>query len=50
MDTDLVERTQRGDKLAYGLLAGAIADRFLALAGKRAVDERAEPGRFLVPS
>jgi RNA polymerase sigma-70 factor (ECF subfamily) len=32
MDADLVERAQRGDKLAYGLLAGAIADRFLAVA------------------
>ena len=32
MDTDLVERAQRGDKGAYALLAGAVADRFLALA------------------
>jgi RNA polymerase sigma-70 factor (ECF subfamily) len=32
MDVDLVERAQRGDKAAYGLLAGAIADRFLAVA------------------
>src|SRR5215207_5862008 len=32
MDPDLVERAQRGDKAAYGLLAGAIADRFLAVA------------------
>src|SRR5262245_41005503 len=32
MDTDLVERAQRGDKGAYALLAGAIADRFLAVA------------------
>jgi RNA polymerase sigma-70 factor (ECF subfamily) len=32
MDADLVERAQRGDKAAYGLLAGAIADRFLAVA------------------
>jgi RNA polymerase sigma factor (sigma-70 family) len=32
MDADLVERSQRGDKAAYGLLAGAIADRFLAVA------------------
>jgi RNA polymerase sigma-70 factor, ECF subfamily len=32
MDTDLVVRAQRGDKGAYGLIAGAIADRFLAVA------------------
>jgi RNA polymerase sigma-70 factor (ECF subfamily) len=32
MDSDLVERAQRGDKEAYALLAGAIADRFLAVA------------------
>jgi RNA polymerase sigma-70 factor (ECF subfamily) len=32
MDTDLVVRAQRGDKGAYALLAGAIADRFLAVA------------------
>ena len=32
MDTDLVMRAQRGDKGAYALLAGAIADRFLAVA------------------
>ena len=32
MDADLVERAQRGDKGAYALLAGAIADRFLAVA------------------
>ena len=32
MDSELVERAQRGDKGAYGLLAGAIADRFLAVA------------------
>jgi RNA polymerase sigma factor (sigma-70 family) len=32
MDVDLVERAQRGDKLAFSLLAGAIADRFLAVA------------------
>jgi RNA polymerase sigma-70 factor (ECF subfamily) len=32
MDADLVERAQRGDKAAFGLLAGAIADRFLAVA------------------
>jgi RNA polymerase sigma-70 factor (ECF subfamily) len=32
MDFDLVERAQRGDKGAYALLAGAIADRFLAVA------------------
>jgi RNA polymerase sigma-70 factor (ECF subfamily) len=32
MDVDLVERAQRGDKGAYALLAGAIADRFLAVA------------------
>ena len=31
MDTDLVMRAQRGDKGAYALLAGAIADRFLAV-------------------
>ena len=32
MDTDLVVRAQRGDREAYGLLAGTIADRFLAVA------------------
>jgi RNA polymerase sigma factor (sigma-70 family) len=32
MDTDLVMRAQRGDKGAYALVAGAIADRFLAVA------------------
>ena len=32
MDVDLVERAQRGDKGAYALLAGAIADPFLAVA------------------
>jgi RNA polymerase sigma-70 factor (ECF subfamily) len=32
MDTDLVMRAKRGDKGAYALLAGAIADRFLAVA------------------
>ena len=32
MDTDLVVRAQRGDKGAFALLAGAIADRFLAVA------------------
>ena len=32
MDTDLVMRAQRGDKGAFALLAGAIADRFLAVA------------------
>src|SRR5829696_5913834 len=32
MDTDLVIRAQRGDKEAYALLAGAVADRFLAVA------------------
>jgi len=32
MDTDLVIRAQRGDKGAYALLAGAVADRFLAVA------------------
>ncbi len=32
MDTDLVVRAQRGDKGAFTLLAGAIADRFLAVA------------------
>jgi RNA polymerase sigma-70 factor (ECF subfamily) len=32
MDTDLVRRAKRGDKGAYALLAGAIADRFLAVA------------------
>jgi len=32
MDADLVERAQHGDKGAYALLAGAIADRFLAVA------------------
>jgi RNA polymerase sigma-70 factor, ECF subfamily len=30
MDTDLVRRAQRGDQEAFGLLATAIADRFLA--------------------
>jgi RNA polymerase sigma-70 factor (ECF subfamily) len=32
MEADLVERAQRGDKEAYALLAGALADRFLAVA------------------
>jgi RNA polymerase sigma-70 factor (ECF subfamily) len=32
MDVDLVVRAQRGDKAAYALLAGRIADRFLAVA------------------
>lgn len=32
MDTDLVVRAQRGDRSAFALLAGAIADRFLAVA------------------
>ena len=32
MDSDLVERAQRGDRGAYALLAGAVADRFLAVA------------------
>ena len=32
MDSDLVERAQCGDKEAYALLAGVIADRFLAVA------------------
>ena len=32
MDTDLVIRAQHGDKVAYGLLAAGIADRFLAVA------------------
>ena len=32
METDLVIRAQRGDKGAYALVAGAIADRFLAVA------------------
>ena len=32
MDTDLVVRAQRGDKGAYALVAGEIADRFLAVA------------------
>ncbi len=32
MDTDLVVRAQGGDKGAFGLLAGTIADRFLAVA------------------
>jgi RNA polymerase sigma-70 factor (ECF subfamily) len=32
MDADLVERAQHGDKGAYALLAGAIADQFLAVA------------------
>ena len=32
MDADLVVRAQRGDKGAYASLAGAIADRFLAVA------------------
>src|SRR6185503_15159789 len=32
MDADLVVRAQRGDKAAYASLAGAIADRFLAVA------------------
>jgi RNA polymerase sigma factor (sigma-70 family) len=32
MDTDLVIRSQRGDKEAYAVLATEIADRFLAVA------------------
>ena len=32
MDVDLVTRAQRGDKEAYGILAGGFADRFLAVA------------------
>jgi len=32
MDTELVVRAQRGDKGAYTLLAGEVADRFLAVA------------------
>ena len=32
MDTDLVVRSQRGDKEAYAVLATEIADRFLAVA------------------
>jgi len=32
MDSELVERAQRGDKGAFALVAGAIADRFLAVA------------------
>ena len=32
MDTDLVQRAQRGDKGAFGELATEIADRFLAVA------------------
>ena len=32
MDTDLVERAQHGDRGAYALVAGALADRFLAVA------------------
>jgi RNA polymerase sigma factor (sigma-70 family) len=32
MDTDLVMRAQHGDRGAYALVAGAIADRFLAVA------------------
>ena len=32
MDTDLVVRAQRGDKGAFALVAGEIADRFLAVA------------------
>ncbi len=32
MDTDLVVRTQRGDKGAFALIATEIADRFLAVA------------------
>jgi RNA polymerase sigma-70 factor, ECF subfamily len=32
MDTDLVMRAQRGDKEAYALVAGQLADRFLAVA------------------
>jgi RNA polymerase sigma-70 factor (ECF subfamily) len=32
MDTDLVVRAQRGDKGAYTVVAGQIADRFLAVA------------------
>jgi RNA polymerase sigma-70 factor (ECF subfamily) len=32
MDTDVVVRAQRGDKGAYALLAGDVADRFLAVA------------------
>src|SRR5262245_58365014 len=32
MDTDLVVRAQRGDREAYALVAGEVADRFLAVA------------------
>ena len=32
MDTELVLRAQRGDKGAYALVAGEVADRFLAVA------------------
>jgi DNA-directed RNA polymerase specialized sigma24 family protein len=32
MDTDLVVRAQRGDKVAFALLATEIANRFLAVA------------------
>ncbi len=32
MDADVVVRAQRGDKGAYALLAGDVADRFLAVA------------------
>jgi RNA polymerase sigma-70 factor (ECF subfamily) len=32
MDTDLVVRAQRGDMAAYAMVAGEIADRFLAVA------------------
>jgi RNA polymerase sigma-70 factor, ECF subfamily len=32
MDTDLVERAQRGDKGAYAILATGVADRFLGVA------------------
>ena len=32
MDTDLVTRAQRGDKEAYALIAGGLADRYLAVA------------------
>ena len=32
MDTDLVVRAQRGDKAAYAMVAGEIADRFLSVA------------------
>ncbi|HXS72193.1 MAG TPA: sigma factor, partial [Patescibacteria group bacterium] len=31
METDVVERAQRGDRAAYGLIAAEIATRFLAI-------------------